>query len=341
MKMIPENSSGLFENGDFVNIYKPKVSIVIPVYNGANYLSEAIDSALTQTYKNIEVIVVNDGSDDGWKTEEIAKSYFGRVTYYYKPNGGVSSALNLGINNMTGDFFSWLSHDDIYYPDKIDKQLNYFLQHGYSKHIIYSHNEIISSDGSILKAGSSYEIDQSKLNYNILAKRFISGCTLLIPKQAFAEVGLFSDRYYTVQDFEMWFRLISNGYIFKYLPITAVKTRLHNMQDSRVKTELFNSERNRFFIEVQQWLNNDLWINSWDNKALGFFVLALHYKKARLMEVYKYDLKMGKKHLKELNLKKRAVALFYYIYVLLWVRYLSPVTYYNKLFYLLKHKVGY
>jgi len=75
----------------------PKVSIIIPVYNGSNYLREAIDSALAQTYKNIEIIVINDGSSDEGRTEAIAKSYGDKIRYIYKKNGGVSTALNVGI----------------------------------------------------------------------------------------------------------------------------------------------------------------------------------------------------------------------------------------------------
>ncbi|MEG2610188.1 MAG: glycosyltransferase family A protein, partial [Bacilli bacterium] len=71
-----------------------KVSIVIPVFNGANYLKEAIDSALAQTYKNIEIIVVNDGSNDEGRTKDIAISYGNKIRYYEKENGGTSSALN-------------------------------------------------------------------------------------------------------------------------------------------------------------------------------------------------------------------------------------------------------
>ena len=95
----------------------PKVSVIIPVYNGSNYLSDAINSALSQTYSNLEIIIVNDGSSDNGKTKEIALSYGNKIKYIEKENGGVSSALNTGIKNMTGEYFSWISHDDIFYTN--------------------------------------------------------------------------------------------------------------------------------------------------------------------------------------------------------------------------------
>ena len=101
----------------------PKVSIIIPVYNGSNYLDKAIKSALSQTYKNIEVIIINDGSTDNGETRRIALSYSNQVRYYEKENERVASALNYGIKKMEGDFFSWLSHDDEYYPKKIEEQI--------------------------------------------------------------------------------------------------------------------------------------------------------------------------------------------------------------------------
>jgi glycosyltransferase involved in cell wall biosynthesis len=80
------------------NFFRPKVSIIIPVYNGENYLHEAIDSALAQTYKNIEILVINDGSTDN--TEKIALAYKDNINYFFKSNGGQSSALNFGIDKM-------------------------------------------------------------------------------------------------------------------------------------------------------------------------------------------------------------------------------------------------
>src|SRR5688500_7068290 len=102
---------------------RPRVSVVIPVYNGANYLAQAIDSALAQTYPDGEVVVVDDGSTDERATERIARGYGHRIRYIRKENGGVATALNAGIEAMTGDYFSWLSHDDMYLPDKVALQV--------------------------------------------------------------------------------------------------------------------------------------------------------------------------------------------------------------------------
>ena len=104
---------------------KPLVSIVIPVYNGSKYLGEAIDSALEQTYKNIEIVVINDGSKDNGKTRAVAKSYGDKIRYYEKENGGVSSALNYAIKMSKGQFISWVSHDDKILPEKIELQIEF------------------------------------------------------------------------------------------------------------------------------------------------------------------------------------------------------------------------
>ena len=80
----------------------PLVSIIIPVYNGSNYLKQAIDSALKQSYSNTEIIVVNDGSTDGGLTEGIAKSYGERIRYYLTKNGGTGAAINYGISQSRG-----------------------------------------------------------------------------------------------------------------------------------------------------------------------------------------------------------------------------------------------
>lgn len=130
--------------------FHPMVSIIIPVYNGANYIREAIDSALNQTYDNIEVIVVNDGSRDKGKTEGIALSYGNKIRYYSKPNGGVATALNLGIEKMRGEYFSWLSHDDMYTPEKIAYEVEQLSSYPNRTIVVAEGFQIVDANGNYL-----------------------------------------------------------------------------------------------------------------------------------------------------------------------------------------------
>lgn len=103
-----------------------KVSIIIPFYN-CQYVEKAIESALNQTYQNIEVIVVDDGST---KYIERITPYLDSIHYIQKKNGGTASALNTGIRYATGEYFAWLSSDDLFKPDKISKQLKFMKRCG-------------------------------------------------------------------------------------------------------------------------------------------------------------------------------------------------------------------
>ena len=225
----------------------PLVSIVIPVYNGTNYLREAIESALGQTYKNIEVIVINDGSTDNGATESIALSYSDRIRYISKENGGVASALNRGIMEMKGEYFSWLSHDDIYKENKIEEQIKFIK--------IYSDEEVIVfSDYELLKRGHLRTCTTGSVyfssEFNGLYPLFfniIHGCTLLIPKKCFEASGCFNETLDTTSDYEMFFRI---GTIckFVYLKKYLVTVRVHEKQDSCTKLEKHYDDCNKLWI---------------------------------------------------------------------------------------------
>ena len=184
----------------------PKVSIVIPVYNGEKYLEEAIESALKQTYKNIEIIVVNDGSIDN--TEKICEKYISKIKYYKKENGGVASALNLALKKMSGDFFSWLSHDDIYLPDKIEKEVNYIIKNNLSyDSILYSDYLLIDELNNIIGLGKKdHNILKNKPEYSLL-RGAVNGITLLVPKKAFDDFGFFDTSLKCTQDYDMWLKM--------------------------------------------------------------------------------------------------------------------------------------
>lgn len=228
----------------------PKVSIVIPVYNGSKYVREAIDSALAQTYANIEIIVVNDGSNDEEKTNEILLSYGDKIKYLKKENGGVSTALNLAIKNSSGEYISWLSHDDVYYPDKIEKQINYILSNGYrDKYIIlYGDYDLIDSKSRLIsECTKDHQMLIEKPEYALL-RGSINGITLLIQKKAFDEFGLFDESLRCTQDYEMWKRM-SKKYTFVHMSGIIAKSRQHGEQVS-VKNPRVITEGNDFWTNL-------------------------------------------------------------------------------------------
>jgi len=228
-------------------MYNPLVSVVIPAYNASNYLSEAIDSALAQTYENIEIIVVNDGSTDNGATERVALSYGDKVRYFGKENGGCASALNYGIHVMQGEWFSWLSHDDLYLPGKIEKLLALLDEYhcdpgetvlGCNDRILASHKQIPSLFKN--SSGMISPIQAFKENLNV---KTMNGCGLLIPKRVLDTVGEFRTDYKHLLDREMWMRIALRGFEYSYTDEPLVLSRAHNQQITvQAQNQLYNEE---------------------------------------------------------------------------------------------------
>ena len=193
-------------------------------------MREAINSALSQTYDNIEVIVVNDGSTDD--TETIALSYGDRIRYYVKENGGVSSALNMALREMKGEYVSWLSHDDVYHPEKIERQMAYLSTLKDRDVILYSDFEYIDERSRrVGRERFNHRMLERKPEYGLL-RGFINGITLLIPRRAFDEYGYFDESLKCVQDYAKWFEMMSTFH-FVHMPEILAKSRSHGAQDTR------------------------------------------------------------------------------------------------------------
>ncbi len=234
------------------NVFNPLVSIIIPVYNGANYLNDAIDSALAQTYSNIEIIVINDGSDDGGATHEVACSYGDKIRYFAKPNGGVSSALNFGISKMNGTYFSWLSHDDLYEPEKIQIEVTTLSEQQSMNTIICSDNDEIDKFGNKIKIPKkkfdfSKRVDAKHMLIELFKGQNLNGCALLIPKAVFELVGDFNEDYHYMQDLDMWLRICLVNFDFYCLPNKLVKMRIHDQQMTvKIKNSFFKEQSKSF-----------------------------------------------------------------------------------------------
>ena len=225
-----------------MNLY-PDISIIIPVYNGSDYLSEAIDSALAQTYENVEILVINDGSNDGGKTEHIALSYRDKIRYFSQPNGGVASALNRAVVEMKGQYFSWLSHDDLYCEDKIQRAVDALNKEKDRRAIIYSDYYIFTNDPAVAIPIQLKGVPSEHFRYWLTTENVLHGCTLLIPKIAFDECGKFNERLRTTQDYDLWFRM-AEKFRFFHISRPLVKARNHQAQGSIAMADVALEECN-------------------------------------------------------------------------------------------------
>ena len=228
---------------------KPLVSIVIPLYNGSNYVEEALKSALAQTYENTEIVVVNDGSTDDGAGRAICEKYSDKIVYFEKENGGCASALNYGVRHAKGEFISWLSHDDLYEPTKIEHQI---LQ--YEKHGLDMENTVISNVGGLIdsigrpiahptrRAVGFFEAVRA-FEY-ILLKGCPNGCGLLIPRGLFEKYGYFDEGQRFVLDWNLWLRFALAGVDFYFDDERLVSNRVHSMQVTVKQKELHSKEAN-------------------------------------------------------------------------------------------------
>jgi glycosyltransferase involved in cell wall biosynthesis len=240
---------------------QPLVSIIVPVYNGADYLREAIDSALNQTYPKCEVIVVNDGSTDNGATRDIALSFHDRIKYIEKENGGVATALNMGIQQARGEYISWLSHDDLYYPDKIDKQINFVNTCVNPNAVIYSDYETLEVETNIISQHAIRHLtpcNQMQATFVLLLTGSLHGCTFLLPSKLFTEVGYFDPRLRTTQDYEMWFRVLKSGHEFIHFPEVVVRARHHKNQGSRAMKDVHCAEHTELHIKLAHQFFEDI-----------------------------------------------------------------------------------
>ena len=210
-----------------------KVSIVIPVYNAEKYLRECIESALNQTYKNIEVIAVNDGSTDD--SLQILNEFSNRISIISKTNGGTASALNTGIRHMKGEWFKWLSADDSLYLNAIEELiLEAKKLENKKKCIFYSNYDIINSESKMIKQfikPNYNELTSFDFNTLLLDSYIGNGTTSLIHKTALDEYGLFDETIGYEEDYELWLRFcLLHNFRLHLIPKILAKIRVHEGQ---------------------------------------------------------------------------------------------------------------
>jgi glycosyltransferase involved in cell wall biosynthesis len=260
---------------------EPLVSIVIPVFNGSDYVTLAISSCLNQTYSNIEVIVVNDGSTDQGATRAIAQSFGNRIRYYEKENGGVATALNFGIKKALGTYIEWVSHDDAITPTKIEKQIRLLNRVKASPFTIaYSSVRDIKPNGkhTLFQLISSQRHD----SFSGMEKYFPSDMPIasaLIPRSFFSNYLINEKSKYT-PDTELYLDLLMRGYSFKHCRKVFYLSRVHPKQITVTRLDLFAKDLTALDQRYRQYL-----IES-KNAAFGRKYYYYIKKKENRYEIY-------------------------------------------------------
>jgi glycosyltransferase involved in cell wall biosynthesis len=195
----------------------PLVSIILPVYNGEKYLSEAIGSILSQTYRPTEIILVDDGSTDG--SAEIAKRFSPAVKYCYQNNTGTGAARNRGVELAEGSFLAFMDADDVWSEDKLEVQMTAFRNNPKTE-IVFGH----------VKQFHSPELDEGTRKRLLCRNEAMPGCLppmMLIKREAFLRVGLFETNWRLGQDMSWIMRAREQGLREIMLPNLVYMRRIH------------------------------------------------------------------------------------------------------------------
>ena len=233
------------------------VTIIIPIYGNIELLNDSLSSALRQTYKKCEILIVDDGSKQKIKIKKIIKKYESKNSkriklISYKKNRGVAHALNRGISSANGDFIAWLSHDDIFINSKIEKQILMFK----NKKI-----QIVSSNYIEWNVSNNYFLNRClKNNYfkdtlkSLLTNDKLHGCSLVLRKKCFNKIGLFDESLKHTQDYDMWIRL-SKKFKFYHLNEALLISRNHSNQSSKLNVSESLKEKVNLFSRYSDNIN--------------------------------------------------------------------------------------
>jgi glycosyltransferase involved in cell wall biosynthesis len=211
----------------------PKVSVVISCYKYAHFLPFAMDSALNQTHRNVEVIMVNDGSPDN--TDEVMQRYLAdpRVVYIKQENAGQAIAKNNGIKRATGEFVAFLDADDIWELDKLERQLALFANPAVG--VVYCRVKYMDEKGApvTVQANPLWEPVRGKITDVIFRENLIPFCATVVRRTCFDKVGMMDPQFKMGIDWDLWLRM-SVHYEYDFVDDTLLRYRIgHSGQMSK------------------------------------------------------------------------------------------------------------
>ncbi len=218
------------------------ISVILPAYNCEKYIKKSVSSVLNQTYKDVELIVVDDASTDN--TLKILESLDGIKLIKRKINGGTAAALNSGIKESKGNWIKMIGSDDMYQLNSIEKTMELVDENTDTKIIYYTSFFYINENDNIIRPCIEEQFDESYL----WTRYYGNQATALIPRMAFDECGYYDEEFRWGEDYEFWLRVTQlYNYKLKFLNIFTNKYRLHSEQlsqripfgnDNRIKAKI-------------------------------------------------------------------------------------------------------
>ncbi|TFF35523.1 glycosyltransferase family 2 protein [Mucilaginibacter psychrotolerans] len=278
----------------------PLVSIIVPSYNHANYVEECILSVINQTYNNIQLIVIDDGSKDN--SVEILKRLQLKHDFILdtQTNMGLSKTLNKGIkNHAKGEFICCLASDDYMMPDKIKLQVDY-LQNNLNMGFVFGKAYKVNDSGEIF--GKLPEVKLPNLNFSsLLLSNYIPALTGMINRKALDEVGLYDETSY-IEDWDMWLR-IADKYSFGFVDEYVAYYRLHNSNISGNYGKMIASKK---YI-VNKWRGHKCYKRAYDAVLLEEIDIASILQKREAISLIIKEIRL----IRRMRYLKAIVKLFF------------------------------
>ena len=218
------------------NNTKPVISVIIPAYNAAKTIQETVMSVLNQSFSNLELIVINDGSQDS-TLDVLSSIKDSRLQVFSSENSGVCMARNRGIELASGEFISFLDADDIWTLDKLEAQLT-ALQKNPQAGVAYSWVDYIDEYGNFFHQGNYININGSAYEKMLVQNILENGSNPLIRREALTEIGIFDESLTLAEDWDMWLRL-SERYDFVTVPSVQI---LYRSSSSSASTNIVKME---------------------------------------------------------------------------------------------------
>lgn len=213
----------------------PKISVVIPAYNQEKFITETIESILNQTYKDFEIIVVDDGSTDC--TKQKLEKFGSKIKIIEQPNLERAIARNNGVKNSQGEYIAFVDSDDIWTEDKLENQIKVLEEKKDCMFIYSACGRVNQYSKKIKPAKRQLEGYSGNIFEELLIRNFIASATPLIKREFFNKTQGFNSKYIPYEDWELWIRLSLLGKIY-FLPKVLAYYRIHKNQSVRkVKAE--------------------------------------------------------------------------------------------------------